>query len=334
MMTARVPSLLGAGLLLAGLGVAAAGDGWAGWLAAFAFWSAMPIGALVIALMLRLIPGAWRAALGGAAEALLVLTPLAALAILPILAALPALYRWTALHETGFRGAYLGETTFVLRTVIFFALAGGLAMAAIRRPAWSAGAAAAGLIALVLADTIMATDWLLSRDPDFHSSGFGLYVLSLQATVAFAAAVLIRARRATPDHVGVLGALLLTALLLWAYFAFMHYFISWSENLPASAAWYQRRGAGLWSAVEIAVAVSALAPAFLLLFAPLRHGRAALAGLAALVLAGKALECAWLAIPDGGGGAAATLTALLAHAGFALLALGLVGGVRPAEATP
>jgi hypothetical protein len=270
-----------------------------GWLAAFVFWSGVPIGALCLVMMIRLIPGAWDEELAPAAESALALLPLAAAAILPILVALPVLYPWTGMAGmTGFRGVYLTQWFFITRSLTFFAVAGVLAVLLLTRRQWSTAIASVGLIAFVLLDTTVAVDWLMSRDPQFHSSGFGLYVLSIQVTIALATLVPLRVLLGYQEaQSGLLGALLLTTLLLWAYFAFMQYLISWSGNFPYNALWYQERGGGPWSLVEYAIGALGLVPAFLLLFPPVRQGPAWLVGLSVAVLFGKALEASWLALP-------------------------------------
>ena len=51
-----------------------------------------------------------------------------------------------------------------------------------------------------------------------------------------------------------LGKLLMTALLFWAYFSFMQYFIFWSGNLVPGVKWYAMRGHGIWAIAEYAMA--------------------------------------------------------------------------------
>jgi hypothetical protein len=90
---------------------------------------------------------------------------------------------------------------------------------------------------------------------------------------------------------------MLTILLLWDYFAFMQYFIIWSENLPKQAAWFRERGTGIWAAAEYAFSVLDLGATFLLFLQPVRHSRRRLLALAAAVLLAKAIEVVWMVIP-------------------------------------
>ncbi|WP_372097562.1 hypothetical protein [Tistrella mobilis] len=301
----------------------------AGWLAASAFWSGLPLGALVLVMMIRIIPGSWRRELSGPGEAMMLLLPLMMLAALPLLIMPGAVYPWVSGPErTGFRTLYLTPWFFALRTVIFLAVVAGFAallLLARRRPV---AIPAGGLILVTLLHTMFAVDWLMSLEPGFHSSGFGLYVLSIQAASALAVAILIRLRRGGgAARPGILGGLLLSALLLWIYFAFMQYFISWSDDLPDSVLWYQHRAGGIWTVVIWMVAALSFVPALLLLFPPVRHHRRWLTGLAIAVLAGRMLEMAWLVLPVTAGRAGAPSGAIFVVAGLSFAGIGLLAGL-------
>jgi hypothetical protein len=324
-------------LLLAGLGACAlalllmlfdAGAALAGWLTAFILWSAAPIGSLLLLMMVRLIPGSWREELEQPAWAVSVLMLMVPVAALPILLGASALFPWAGVAREGFQDVYLTRGFFALRTLVFFGALIGLLVLLTTRPSWSTPVASVGLIVLALLDTIFAVDWIMSLEPDFHSSGFGLFVLAIQATVALTILIIMRLDAAgAAVKTGVLAGLLLTDLLFWAYFSFMQYVIIWSGDLPTGVAWYQHRGTGLWSVVEIAIAVLSLAPVSLLLLPVARRSHTWLRALACAVLLGRAFEVAWLVLPDAAILAVALPAALLALAGlsavsFAILAVG------------
>lgn len=291
-----------------------------GWLVAAVLWSGVPIGALGLLMMMKLVPGSWREELVPWTERVLPLLLLAGLAMLPVLVGLSSLYEWARVDPNGVRVVYLSPWLFVLRTVAFYATAMALAFALLARPALATVLSSAGLIVFVLFDTTMAVDWLMSLDTRFHSSGFGLYVLSIQFTVALAVILVLRLSDADPgENTGMLGGLLLTALLLWAYLAFMQYFILWSGNLPQGVKWYQRRGEGAWAVIEYAIAAGQLLPLFLLFFTPVRQGRFWLISLSLLVLLAKGLEVAWLVLPAVNGGNVAVAAAIAATVGLGML---------------
>jgi hypothetical protein len=301
-----------------------------GWLAGFALWSAVPIGALVLLLMVRLIPGTWREELEPPAQAMCLLLPLVLLAALPILLGAGALFPWAGVTREGFQDVYLTRGFFAVRTLLFLGVLGTIAVLVATRPAWSTPIASIGLIVIVLLDTLFAVDWIMSLEPDFHSSGFGLYVLSIQVTIALAILIIVRLSTGRAGaKLQILAGLLLTALLFWAYFAFMQYVIIWSGNLPKVVAWYQHRGTGLWSVAEIIMCALGLAPMLLLFLPAARRSSAWLCALSGAVLLGKAVEVAWLVMPPYATLAVTLPAALLAAGGlsvgsFAILAIGPV----------
>ncbi|HZP98258.1 MAG TPA: hypothetical protein VFB13_01890 [Reyranella sp.] len=297
----------------------------AGWLAAFAFWSALPIGSIGLLMMMWVIPGAWRQELAPLAERTSTLLALAAVAVLPILLGAGALYDWVHQPAHGYRAIYLSWPAFALRTIAFFLCLGALTLRLLGRPGRAGALSAGGLILYLLLATTIAVDWLMSLDPEFHSSGFGLYIVCIQMVSALAFMIACRLMgRDAESRNGLLGALLLCGLLFWAYLAFMQYFIIWSNNLSPTVHWYQQRAEGGWSLAEYAIGASGLGPAFLLLFTPIRNGARWLVGLSLVVLAGRALEVAWIVLPTlHEHWAIAWISTLLAFAGLGALSLAL-----------
>jgi hypothetical protein len=315
-----------AGAILCGLAWAialfSASAALTGWLAGFAFASALPLGALCLVMMMRIIPGPWREELGPTAKAATLLLPLALAASLPLLIGQHWIYEWArGASLTGAKTVYLSPIFFDLRTLVILAGACLLGWRLLIQPDRFIALAVGGLIVFVVADGLLSVDWLMSLDSEFHSSGFGLYILSGQMLAAVAMLILLRLAAGVRSNTGLLGSLLMTAILLWAYLAFMQYFIIWSGNLTQGAVWFQRRGKGLWAVVEDLMTALHLLPLFLLFFPPIRHSRAWLAVLSITVLVGKLLEYAWLTLP--------TLTGDIALAVFAylisLLGLALLG---------
>jgi hypothetical protein len=292
-----------------------------GWLAAATFIAGLPAGALTLLLMMRLIAGKWEEDLRDPARLLGALWPMAALAFAPVLAGIAAIYPWSgAPPHSAFAGLWLNPLFFFVRTVGWFAL--GWFVAARAQGTMSEGFAAGMLIALVLATNFVGSDWLMTLDPKFASSGFGLQVISFDVTSALATMILLRLVAGRPRHTGVLGGLLLTLLLLWAYLQFMPFLIVWSGNLPDKVGWYAvRESTGAVAAIAAAALLGG-APLFALLAPEVRHGPRWLALCALAVLAGKAIEFAWLALP--GAGWLAVLAWMLALAGLGCLAVAAV----------
>lgn len=317
--------VLGGGLALTALAavILRRGEGLAGWLGAAVAFSSVPAGSLYLVLMMRLIPGPWGEEMRLSAESATLLTPLAALLFVPVMLGTGALYPW-ANGETHslFQQHYLTPPGFAARTAIRFGILWWVA-ARMRARRATGATAAAGLVVLPLLAFIVSVDWLMSLDPGYASSAFGLQFLTREIGIAFCAALLLRLSVATPPpHIGISGGVLLTLLLIWAYIEFLPFFIAWSPNLPESAAWYLDRSGGAWPAAIWGFALLGAIPLFLLLFARMRQSARALKLFAAMVLIGKMIEIAWLALPGEGGFAA--LVYGLALAGWGAVAVALL----------
>jgi hypothetical protein len=306
-----------------------------GWLVGFTFWSSVPVGALGLLMMMKVIPGPWREELAPWAERLLFFLPLAGVAVLPILIGERELYSWARLPLHGYRAVYLSMWSFPLRSVLFFVSAGVLAVLLLTRPVLGVPLSSGGLVVFVLFDTTIVIDWLMSLEPDFHSSGFGLYGLAIQMTIALCVMILLRLGASDAgENNGVLGGLLIMALLTCIYLAFMQFFITWSDNLRDGVRWYEERGKGLWTAILYISGACHLVPLFLLFFSPIRQGRKWLMGLSLVILLGKALEIMWLVLPVALNLAVGLASAALAFAGIVLLAATLPSLARRRTVSP
>lgn len=303
-----------------------------GWLAAAACVAALPAGALLLRLTMVLVSGKWIEDFAEPARLLGALWPLGAAAFAPVLMGMAAIYPWYgAKPHSPFAGLWLAPVFFALRTISWFALGGFAAPRASR--GLSEGAAAAMLIAIVFAANFVFADWLMTLDPEFASSGFGLMLIVSSACAALAAMILLRIWAGPVLHPGVAGGLLLTLLLLWAYFQFMPFLIVWSGNLPASVAWYAARSTpGAVSALTLASVLGG-APLFALLAPQVRKSTPCLGWCSVSVLSGKAIEFGWLALP--GRGTLALAAGSLALTGLSCLgAAAILRAARLKEAAP
>ncbi|TCM14374.1 hypothetical protein EDF56_11319 [Novosphingobium sp. PhB165] len=294
-----------------------------GWLGAATAFAGLPAGSLCLLAMMKLIPGAWGEALRLTCEAGTMLALPAFITFLPVMAGTAFIYPWMSHRpDTAFQIFWLGPFAFALRTVLWFALLWGAARS-IRARRRSRAIAVAALIALPVLGSLVAVDWLMSLDLKFASSAFGLQMLILSLCLAYCALLMFRiAIGSRPYRIGVLGALLLTLLLIWAYIQFLTFFISWSPGLPEGAEWYGRRAGG-WDLAEWAFALLGAIPLIMLLFAAIRADAVWLLRLSVLVIAGKLIEFAWFALP--GRGVIAVVSFLLASLAFSLLASAALG---------
>lgn len=176
---------------------------------------------------------------------------------------------------------------------------------------------AAGGAALLLGLTLMvgAFDLLMSLNPHWYSTIFGVYYFAGAAVGTLATLVLIvyhmQRRTLLPAAIGTehfldLGRLLFAFLFFWAYIAFSQYMLLWYAHLPEMTGWLRIRGATTVAADRNAwtgLLLILLAGHFLVPFVGLmtRHTKrrpAVLAGWAAWLLAMHYLDLLWLVMPE------------------------------------
>jgi hypothetical protein len=156
--------------------------------------------------------------------------------------------------------------------------------------------------------TFAAYDWLMSLNPEWFSTIFGLLVIAGQALSAVAFVILVTALLSTrapmalvfqPRHFHDLGKLLLTFVMVWAYMSFSQLLIVWSGNLPQEIPFYLPRMQSSWRWIGVLLIVLHFAlPFALLLSRDLKRRAGWLAALAGLVIVMRVIDLFWLVAPE------------------------------------
>lgn len=308
------------------LGIAAATpDGWRrfffAYLVAFAYVLSLTLGSLYFVLLHHLTNSGWSVVVRRVAEVFAGTLPFLALLGLPLLFGMGELYPWAqggyaAAHA---KAAYLNVPFFAARWVVYFAVWGGLGRFYLRRSSaqdvsgdpslsvtmcrWSAPA----MIAFALTLSFAAFDLLMSLDPGWYSTIFGVYyfagaAVGVYALLPLTAFLLQRAgfirRSVTVEHYHDLGKLLFGFVVFWAYIAFSQYMLQWYANLPEETHWFVVRQQHGWGWVGLALVFGHFLIPFaaLLSRAPKRRPRF-LAAVAAWMLAMHWVDLYWLVMP-------------------------------------
>jgi hypothetical protein len=293
-----------AGAVLCAAGAARdAGQFFESYLCAYMFWFGLGLGCLGLKLLHHVVGGDWGDVLRPVLESGAETVPWLALLFIPLLFGLASLYPWARPAVVAadpllrHKAPYLNAPFFVLRAAASFAVWWALS----RRPS------APGLILYFLTLTICAADWTMSLEPRWYSTVYELILIAGHASSALAFAICglalfgggRRLSEALPPKAFVdIGNLQLTCVMLWAYLAFAQYLIVWSGGIPEEIAWYLPRLRGGWFPVSLAMIAALFALPFLALLGRVNKARLdRLAVIAALLLAGRALELFWLVKP-------------------------------------
>ncbi len=298
-------------LAVAAGGLALAAFGWwldpqlffQAWLLAFLLWTGLAVGCLTLLLAGHLMSHPRLEPVRDELEAGALALPLLALLGLPLLAGLPDLYRWagTGTGPMGpVRGHWLDQGSFVLRSAVYLGVWCALAWAVTRPGHHHRRTAAVGLLLLLPTVTLAGLDWVMSLDPDWLSSLFGLAYGVTQTVAALALALLaaeLRPDRALPQRAGGMAGALLALVGTTAYLWFVHFLVVWAANLPEEAGWYlDRGGAWLWLMPGVVLPATALA-VLILLPRWLRGRRMVLLTAGGLLLAQHLAHMVWLVRP-------------------------------------
>jgi hypothetical protein len=284
------------------------------------------LGCLALGMVHQLSGGAWgvliRRPIGAASRVMPIMTAL----FLPIALGIRYLYRWSdprivaGDESLQHKHLYLNVPFFLGRALLYFVVWNALVYflnrwsleqdetadpsLARRMQKLSAG----GLLAYGLTITFASFDWLMSLDPHWYSTIFGVLVMGGQGLTALAVLTIVLvwlSRRpplqnvVQPAHFHDLGNLMLAFTMLWAYFSFSQYLIIWSGNLPHEIEWYQHRSFTSWRLVALALVVGHFALPFVLLLSRSVKRRAdTILSVAVWMLIARLIELYWLISPE------------------------------------
>lgn len=291
----------------------------------YLFVLALTLGPMAWLLLQYLTGGAWGMVIRRPCEAILRTMPLVAVMFLPIVIGIPNLYSWShkAMVDASpllqHKQVYLNVPFFLIRAAVYFA--GWLLITwhynrvSLREDTEGHDAvhgsmstpAGPGLIFWAFTTTFMSIDWIMSVNPEWFSTMFGLLFIAGQGLTGMAflitVMVFLSTRRPmsevlTPRHLHDLGKFLLAMVMVWAYFSFSQFLIIWAGNLPEEIPYYLVRINNGWGFVALLLVVGHFAlPFALLLSRDLKRNFKLLASIAVFILGMRLVDLYWVVTP-------------------------------------
>lgn len=315
-----------AGLVLSAAGWALDADRFFhAYLAAITCWVAIALGALFFVMLHHLVSARWSVVVRRLAENVMMTLPYLALLFIPVLFGFSHLYHWSHAEAVAAdellqkKAGYLNVPFFVIRTVVYFAvwslLARFLYKASVRQDAGYSQAdvdrmkrvSAGGMIVYALTVTAAAFDWLMSLDPHWYSTIFGVnyFAAGLVTFMSFLTLLALLLRRAgilretiTVEHYHDLGKLMFAFTIFWTYTNFSQYFLIWYGNIPEETIWYTHRWEGSWKAISMIVLFGHfVVPFVVLMFRLAKRNLTVLGIMAAWIVLMHYVEMYWLVYP-------------------------------------
>lgn len=321
---------LGAGILGAVLCAVSAflnrKDFFASYLTAFAFFAALSLGALFFVMVQHLARSAWSVTVRRIAETLAYNSRILLLLFIPLLLGTSSIFLWTHAdvratdHLVQIKANYLNLPFLYIRAAAYFIVWIGFSTWFLntsrkqdqsKDPALTTKMgrmAALGVIFYALSQTFFAFDWLMSLDPHWFSTMFGVYYFAGSVVAQYCCLILIATLLKKTGHVKTsvnvehyhdMGKLLFGHNVFWTYIAFGQFVLIWYANIPEEVVFFQARAIGSWKVVSLLLPWCHFAIPFLYLMSHnVKRNRAAISVGAAWLLIMCYIDIYWIVQPN------------------------------------
>ena len=238
------------------------------YLTGFFYWLTVALGGLFFVLLHYLCRSGWSVVVRRLAEHVMATLPIFSLLFIPVFLGLHDLYHWSHADAVAadpllqHKSPYLNEPFFLFRAGLYFAVWIFLAVYFWRQSArqdasgdpeitrrfhkWSGP----GMVLFGFSITFASFDWVMSLEPHWFSTIFGVYVFagSVISIYAFLILLVLGLKSAgalenivTWEHFHDLGKLLFGFVVFWAYIGFSQFMLIWYANLPEETFWFELR---------------------------------------------------------------------------------------------
>jgi hypothetical protein len=298
------------------------------YLVAFLYFLGLSLGMLALNMAQYASRARWHIVLRRAIEVVHAPLPIFVLLFLPIALTAKHLYVWIdppaslgkqVLENIEFKHDYLNFPGFLWRSAAYFAIWLLISELLYRRsiaqdedgaPHWTASNRRWGSVGLPLAGfaaTFASFDWLMSLNPTWFSTLFGVYFITGFFLASLGLLVLIVTFWRQPGSFGALaakphfhnlGKLLLAFVAFWGYIGFSQYMLMYHANLPEEVPWFLVRTRGPWKPVSMLLVLGHfIVPFFALLSRDLKLKPKALSVVAGWLLFIHFVDLVWLVMP-------------------------------------
>jgi hypothetical protein len=259
------------------------------WLFAFIYFFTILIGCLFWIIVHHSTDSGWGILVRRQMENLAALLPWMALFFIPLFLLRNEIWNWIPAKshvpidpalkaKLGYFEFQLGALTvpfFWIRTILYFVFFGGAGFyfrrTSVRQdsdgdPHRSVQMRGVSFVCIVLfaaCTTFASFDWISSPDYRWGSTMWGVYIFSGAAGAGMAMIILVvqglknagYLLRVNQEHYQIMGKLLLTFTIFWAYIGFAQYMLIWYGNIPEETEWFVKRNIESWNVLSTALVV-------------------------------------------------------------------------------
>jgi len=296
------------------------------YLLGFSYSTSIALGALFFTMVQYLTGSAWSVTVRRFMETITSVLPLGLLLFIPVAIGFGYIYSYadTAMVHADpvlrLKESYLSKGWFLTRSIIYLSLwslwgyklySNSVAQDQTKSlenmhtaSRWSAP----GLLMAVLSGSLASFDWIMSLNPKWYSTIFGLYYYVGGAWAMFSVLILvcIGLRKAgmlnhtiTLEHFHDLGKWQFALTVFWAYIGFSQYMLIWYANIPEETIFFRWRSFGQWGGWSLLLLFGHFVIPFLVLIPRASKRNTTILGAVAVwVLAIHFVDQYWLIMPN------------------------------------
>jgi hypothetical protein len=318
--------LIFAGLLMVSLGMFKDSErSWHAFLTSFFYFTLLALGGMFFTAIQHATNAGWSVTIRRFSESMTSFLPIAFVASIVLLLGAKQLYIWLdpeiVSHDKLLQGksAYLNMTAFVVRLVLFFSLwlffkakiigqsikqdTDGNEIWTVKNAAYSI----AFLLVFALSFSLFSVDQVMSLQPHWYSTIWGVYCFAglFQSSIAALIIITISVMSTglvrglvTDEHLHDLGKFMKAFTVFYAYIGFSQFLLIWYANLPEETIFYLARSSGGWMTATLSLFVFKFAVPFLLLLPrAAKRSHVHLVLVATLILFMQYIDIHWMIYP-------------------------------------
>ena len=298
------------------------------YLTSYFFWLSILLGGIFFTLVHHGFSATWSTVIRRVMENIIILMPVFTLLFLPIVVGMDKLFLWMPSHELfnatdhllQVKEPFLNEQSFLIRFVLYFSLWNLISISLYRMSVKHDSTGDHSLlrkmnffsmsplaVLFFVSLTFVGFDLLMSLDPHWYSTMFGVYIFagSFLVFLAVLTFTLIRLQDqgylngiVSKEHYHDLGKYLFAFTVFYCYIAGAQFYFIWYSNIPEETIWYLHRWVGTWKIASVLLIFGKfVVPFFTLVFRASKRNTKLLKVMTLWIIAIHYLDIHWIVMP-------------------------------------
>ena len=298
------------------------------YLTSYFFWLSILLGGIFFTLVHHGFSATWSTVIRRVMENIIILMPVFTLLFFPIVVGMDKLFIWMPSHELfnatdhllQVKEPFLNEQSFLIRFVLYFSLWNLISISLYKMSVKHDSTGDHSLlrkmnlfsmsplaVLFFVSLTFVGFDLLMSLDPHWYSTMFGVYIFagSFLVFLAVLTFTLIRLQDqgylngiVSKEHYHDLGKYLFAFTVFYCYIAGAQFYFIWYSNIPEETIWYLHRWVGTWKIASVLLIFGKfVVPFFTLVFRASKRNTKLLKIMTLWIIAIHYLDIHWIVMP-------------------------------------